>query len=109
MKSQQAMSDNNVYLEIQFKIKTCYDNFGGLGCCPLTYHWTQYRDRTTILTLTRDNCSSQNTHPLKRETLHSTVQTVPLNAVNPGINNTKNCIHHKTQNRRHFLPQELIL
>ena len=32
-----------------------------------------------------DNCTSQNTQPLKQETLHSTVQTVPLHAVNSGI------------------------
>ena len=46
-------------------------------------------DRTTILTITRyKTCNwtshSQNTQSLKQETLHSTVQTVPLNAVNSG-------------------------
>ena len=41
-------------------------------------------DRTTILTTTRYNWTSQNTQPLKQETLHSTVQTVPLHAVNSG-------------------------
>ena len=43
-------------------------------------------DRTTILTTTRykTHWTSQNTQPLKQETLHSTVQTVPINAVNSG-------------------------
>ena len=33
---------------------------------------------------TKRNWTSQNTQPLKRETLYLTVQTVPLNAVNSG-------------------------
>ena len=45
-------------------------------------------DRTTKLTTTiqdtRHNWTSQNTQSLKQETLHSTVQTVPLHAVNSG-------------------------
>ena len=41
-------------------------------------------DRTTILTTTRYNWTSPNTQPLKQETLHLTVQTVPLHAVNSG-------------------------
>ena len=45
-------------------------------------------DRATILTTTiqdtRHNWTSQNKQSLKQETLHSTVQAVPLNAVNSG-------------------------
>ena len=57
----------------------------------------------SLLQDTRHNWTSQNTQPLKQDTLHSTVQTVPLHAVNSGAHHTQSSLHYKTQTCRFLL------